>query len=66
MEIVNDYAPRQTQTPESKRRIDENASKPGSPQGVGKTNQLSKLEMLSKMSSTEFRDYRKRLVRGQA
>lgn len=65
MEIINDYAPRSAPTPESRRRIEENAQKPGSPQGVGKTSQLSKLEMISKMSPEEFRDYRKRVRSGR-
>ena len=65
MEIINDYAPRSAPILDSKRRIDENAQKPGSAQGVGKTSQLSKLEMLSKMSPKEFSEYRKRIRSGQ-
>lgn len=65
LEIVNDYAPRNTPPPDSRRRIEENAQKPGSPQGVGKTSQISKLEMLSKMSPQEFSEYRKRVRSGQ-
>ncbi len=65
-EIVQDYMPqvaaRQSQATEAK-KIVENAQKPGSPIGVGKSQQLSGGDYLKSIAGTaEFRDYRKKLL----
>lgn len=65
-EIVNDYMP-QAATHKEKaaeaKKIVENAQKPGSPIGVGKSQQLSGHDYMKSIAGTkEFRDYRKQLL----
>lgn len=65
-EVVNDYMPqvdaKKTQATQG-RKIIENSQKPGSPIGVGKSQQLSGGDYLKSIAGTkEFRDYRKQLL----
>jgi hypothetical protein len=55
-EVIKDYRPK---TENVRQRIAENAEKPGSPAGVGKGGSISK--DYSKMSNSEFREYRQSL-----
>jgi hypothetical protein len=65
-EIVNDYMPQVTSSTEKAteaKKIVENAQKPGSPIGVGKSQQLSGADYMKSIAGTnEFRDYRKQLL----
>jgi len=65
-EIVNDYMPqvaeKKSQSTEAKKMV-ENAQKPGSPIGVGKSQKLSGSDYLKSIAGTkEFSDYRKQLL----
>lgn len=59
-QLLDDYAPRNAVANETKKKISENQMKPKSPQGVGKTGQFSKADMIAKMSSSEFQEFRKK------
>lgn len=59
-QIVQDYA--QKPSGNMTQKIKENEKKPGSPATVGRSGQMSSSEALSKMSTKEFRDYRRNLL----
>lgn len=65
-EIVTDYVPQLTAKKSvvtDAKKIIENAQKPGSPAGVGKSGQLSGSDYLKSIAGTkEFREYRKQLL----
>lgn len=65
-EIVQDFMPQVTSSREKAteaKKIVENAQKPGSPIGVGKSQQLSGADYLKSIAGTkEFSDYRKQLL----
>lgn len=59
MDLINAYAPRRAD--DTQKRIEENSKKPSHPQGIGKSSQMSKAEMISNMSSNDFHAYRKQM-----
>lgn len=65
-EIVQDYMPQVTSSSEKAteaKKIVENAQKPGSPIGVGKSQQLNGADYMKSIAGTkEFSDYRKQLL----
>lgn len=63
MKIINKFAPKKS-VAETKRKIQENQNKPGSPHASGKTQKVSPSERLSGMSRSEFLQY-KRQMRGR-
>jgi len=64
MEIIDDYTPKEPSN-DTRKKLEENAQKPGSPQGVARSGNLNKVEQLRKMSRKEFSEYRAGL-RGRA
>jgi len=58
MEIINDYTPKATPENENRKRMEENANKPGNPAGVAKSSNLNKIEQIRNMSRKEFSEYR--------
>ncbi len=64
MEIIDDYTPKDLGN-DTRKRLEENAQKPGSPAGVAKSGNLSKLAQINKMSRREFSEYRAG-IRGKA
>ena len=64
MEIINDWSPK-GQSEENRKRLEENASKPGNPAGVAKSANLNQLEHIKGMSRKEFSEYRAK-IRGRA
>jgi hypothetical protein len=60
MEIIEDYSPK-LQPTETERKLEENAKKPGSPQGLGKGSKMTQQEMVRSMSSDDFHRYRRQM-----
>lgn len=58
-QIVQDYTSKPLGNMTQKMK--ENEKKPGSPATVGRSGQMSSAESLSKMSNTEFKEYRQKL-----
>jgi len=65
VEIIEDYSPKTYGGEDAKKKLEENAVKPGNPAGVTKSGGRSELEQISKMSRKEFSAYRASL-RGKA
>ena len=65
-ELVKDLGPK-PQTQAVERKLEENAKKPASPAAVGKAANASKVDLLRSMAGKkEFREYRQKLMRGEA
>lgn len=59
LEIIEDYSPKQDQkVDDNKKRIEQNSSKPGSPAGVAKSNNIQTVNKFKNMSRKEFSEYR--------
>jgi hypothetical protein len=65
-ELVRDLGPK-PQAQATAKRIEENAKKPASPVAVGKAAAHSKVDLLRSMAGKkEFREYRKKVLQGEA
>lgn len=60
MEIINDFSPKDES--QARKRLEENAKKPGNPAQSGKNSNLNHLEALKGMSRKEFSEYRAKLL----
>lgn len=58
VEIINDYTPKTVPENENRKRLEENANKPGNPAGVARSGNLNKVEQIRNMSRKEFSEYR--------
>lgn len=65
-ELVRDFGPK-PQVQAVERKLEENSKKPASPAAVGKAANASKLDLLRGMAGKkEFREYRQKLMQGEA
>lgn len=62
VQFLDDYAPKRSDTSMTRQKIEENQMKPKSPHGTGKSAKLSKGDMIAKMSSAEFHQYRNEIM----
>lgn len=63
LEIIEDYTPKsEPRHEEAKKKLEENASKPGSPAGVAKSGNLSSINKFKNMSRKEFSEYRAKIL----
>jgi len=62
VQFLDDYAPIKSDTSMTRKKIEQNQMKPKSPHGSGKSAKLSKGDMIAKMSSEEFHQYRKEVM----
>lgn len=63
LEIIEDYSPKQDyKVEENKKRIEQNNSKPGSPAGVAKSNNIQTVNKFKNMSRKEFSLYRAKMM----
>lgn len=65
VEIIDDYTPKSADN-ETRRRLEENANKPGHPAGVAKGGNSENITGIKNMSRKEFSEYRAKLRGRQA